>query len=309
MALAVGIVGLRRAGKTTLFNALTRAGAGGDYGREHVGMAPVVDERLDQVAAVIGSGRTTPAAIRVIDAAGTGAALLGGLRQVDALLAVVDAFSPGADPSADRETLELELLVADRDHVAARLERVRREAKSGDRKLRDDVETLEGLLAHLEAGRPLRGWPGQLPDELEPLTTKPLVVVENGPSGIDAKLEAELSELPEDEAAAFREGPSALGDIVARLFVALDLIGFFTANESEARGWTLARGKTALDAAASIHTDMARGFVRCEVVRWSDLVESGSRAEAARRGLVRLEGRAYAVEDGDVLQIRFTPPR
>ncbi len=309
MALAVGIVGLRRAGKTTLFNALTRAGAGGDYGREHVGMARVVDERLDQVAAVIGSGRTTPAAIRVIDAAGTGAALLGGLRQVDALLAVVDAFSPGADPSADRETLELELLVADRDHVAARLERVRREAKSGDRKLRDDVETLEGLLAHLEAGRPLRGWPGQLPDELEPLTTKPLVVVENGPSGIDAKLEAELSELPEDEAAAFREGPSALGDIVARLFVALDLIGFFTANESEARGWTLARGKTALDAAASIHTDMARGFVRCEVVRWSDLVESGSRAEAARRGLVRLEGRAYAVEDGDVLQIRFTPPR
>ena len=141
------------------------------------------------------------------------------------------------------------------------------------------------------------------------MTTKPLVVVENGPGGIDVKLEAELAELPEEEAREFREGPAALDEVVRRLFEALDLITFFTANENEARAWTLHRGRTALDAAASVHTDMAHGFVRCEVIPWSELVAAGSRAEAARRGLQRLEGKAYVVQDGDVLNIRFTPPR
>jgi ribosome-binding ATPase YchF (GTP1/OBG family) len=131
----------------------------------------------------------------------------------------------------------------------------------------------------------------------------------NGPTGLDAKLELELAELEEEEAAAFREGPSALDAVVRRLFDALDLLTFFTANENEARAWTLRRGQTALEAAGAIHTDIAHGFVRCEVVRWSELVDSSSRAEAARRGLIRLEGKTYAVEDGDVLEIRFTPPR
>jgi hypothetical protein len=144
-----------------------------------------------------------------------------------------------------------------------------------------------------------------LPPELEPLTTKPLVRVVNGPGGIDLKLEAELAELPEEEAAAFREGESALDEVVHRLFEALGLITFFTAGEKEARGWTLRWGQTALEAAASIHTDIARGFIRCEVVRWSDLVETGSYAEAARRGLQRLEGKTYEVQDGDVLTVRF----
>jgi hypothetical protein len=182
---------------------------------------------------------------------------------------------------------------------------VRRQAKSGDPSLRREVEELERLLAHVESERPLRDYPGELPRELEPLTTKPLIAIENGPGGIDAKLEAELADLPDEEAAEFREGPSALDEVIRRLFEALDLVTFFTANENEARAWTLSRGQTVLEAAASVHSDMARGFIRCEVILWSELVECGSRAEAAHRGLQRLEGKTYVVQDGDVLNIRF----
>jgi ribosome-binding ATPase len=303
--LEVGIVGLPAAGKTTLFNALTSAGVGPDFGKEHVGMAPIADERLEQLGQVVGAAKVTPAAVRVVDTPGTGPQLLGNLRRVDALLAVVDGFSAGADPEGDLERLELELLVADRDHVERRLERVAKQAKSGDSKLRDEVVELERLLAHVDAGRSVREWDEPLPPELEPLTTKPVVTVVNGPGGIDLKLEAELSELPEEEAAAFREGESALDEIVRRLFDVLGLVTFFTAGEKEARGWTLRRGQTALEAAATIHSDIARGFIRCEVVRWSDLVEAGSYAETARRGLQRLEGKTYEVHDGDVLTVRF----
>jgi ribosome-binding ATPase YchF (GTP1/OBG family) len=303
--LEVGIVGLPAAGKTTLFNALTSAGVGPDFGKEHVGMAPIADERLDQLAQVVSAAKVTPAAVRVVDTPGTGPQLLGNLRRVDALLAVVDGFSAGADPNGDLERLELELLVADRDHVERRLERVAKQAKSGDAKLRDEAGELERLLAHVDAGRSVREWEGPLPPELEPLTTKPVVAIVNGPGGIDLKLEAELSELPAEEAAAYREGESALDEIVRRLFEVLGLVTFFTAGEKEARGWTLRRGQTALEAAATIHSDIARGFIRCEVVRWSDLVEAGSYAETARRGLQRLEGKTYEVQDGDVLTVRF----
>jgi len=145
-----------------------------------------------------------------------------------------------------------------------------------------------------------------VPDALEPLTTKPLIAVENGPSGIDLQLESELGDLAEDEAAAFRDGGrSALEEVVARLKDALDLIAFFTAGEKETRAWTLRRGETALDAAGTIHSDIARGFIRCEVIRWDDLVAAGSHAEASRAGKQRLEGKTYVVEDGDVLNVRF----
>jgi ribosome-binding ATPase YchF (GTP1/OBG family) len=307
MALEVGIVGLPDSGKTTLFNALTHAHARTtEYGKPHVGVTHLPDERLGRVAAVVGSPKATPAALRILDAAGTGPAHLNNLREADALLAVLDAFSPGADPARDRESLELELLVADRDHVERRLERVRRQAKSGDPALRREVDELERLLAHVENEKPLHEYPAELPGELEPLTTKPLIAVENGPSGIDLQLEAELADLDEEEAAEFREGrASALDEVVGRLFEALDLITFFTANENEAHAWTLRKGGTALDAAASVHSDIARGFIRCEVIPWNDLVEAGSRAEAARRGVQRLEGKAYVVQDGDVLNVRF----
>ena len=132
------------------------------------------------------------------------------------------------------------------------------------------------VLAHIDAGAPLSDYEGPLPPELEPLTTKPLLAVENGPAWIDLALEAELAELDEEEAAAFRDGSaSALEEVVRRLRDALDLITFFTAGEKETRAWTLRNGETALDAAESIHSDIARGFIRCEVIDWNDLVAPG----------------------------------
>jgi ribosome-binding ATPase len=310
VALEVGIVGLPNSGKTTLFNALTRAGAeitayASVTDKPNVGMAAIADDRLARLAELVSAKKVTPAAIRVVDVPGTGPQLLGNLRQVDAILAVLDAFSDDATPGDDLETLRLELLVADRNHVERRFERVQKEAKSGDAAKRTELETLTQLLAHLDAGRTLADWNGDLPAELDPLTTKPLLAVENGPSGIDCKLEAELAELSDEEAAEFRDGPSALDDVVARLKDALGLITFFTAGEKETRAWTLRSGQTALEAAATIHSDIARGFIRCEVISADDLLEAGSHAEAAKRGTQRLEGKTYVVADGDVLNIRF----
>jgi ribosome-binding ATPase len=298
MALDVGIVGPPGSGKTTLFTALTGVRPEG-YGTPHVGIAPIADDRLDAIAGVVNSPKQTPATIRLIDVPGTAAAQLGGVRRADALVAVVR-------DAGDLPSLELELLVADRDHVERRLERVRKEAKSGDPNLRAEVDVLERLLRHIDEERPLRDWPGELPDELEPLTMKPLIPIVNGPDGVDLALEAELRDLSPEEAAQFRNGGSStLENVVRQLVTVLDLVTFFTAGDTEARAWIIRNGRTALDAAASIHTDIARGFIRCEVIQWRDLVEAGSHAEAARRGLQRLEGKGYVVADGDVLNIRF----
>jgi hypothetical protein len=296
MALEVGIVGPAGSGKTSLFTALTKTG-GGEYGKTNVGMAPIADERLQQLAEVVKARKITPAKIRVQDIPGSAA--FGDLRQVDALLVVVRS-------AGDLEEFKLELLVADRDHVEKRLERVEKQAKSGDAKIRAEAEELKKILAHVDAGGVLADYPGELPGELEPLTTKPLIAIENGPGGIDLLLEAELAELPDDEAAEFRgSATSALVDVAGRLAQGLDLITFFTAGEQDTRAWTLRNGQTALDAAGAIHTDIARGFIRCEVVNWQDLVALGSHAEVAKAGKQGLEGKTYVVRDGDVLNIRF----
>ena len=304
MPLDVGIVGLPGAGKTTLFTALTRVSQTA-YGQEHVGVAPIPDERLEPIAEVEGSAKTTPATVKLVDPPGLGAAVLGELRKADALLAVLRGFGPEADPGHDLETIGLELVVADRDHVEKRLERVRTMAKGGDPQIRDEVSELERILEHVEAGGPLSAYEPGLPPELEPLTTKPLVQIVNGDGGIDLKLEAELAELSPEEAAEFRDGPGGFEQVLSNLFETAGLLTFFTGGEKETRAWTLGQGLTALDAAATIHTDIARGFIRCEVIAWRDLVEAGSRAEAARRGQQRLEGKDYVVADGDILNIRF----
>jgi ribosome-binding ATPase YchF (GTP1/OBG family) len=302
--LEVGLVGLPGAGKTSLFTALTAVPPGA-YGKENVGIAPIPDERLEPIASVEGSAKTTPATVKVVDPPGLSAPVLGELRKADALIAVLRAFGPEADPEHDLESIQLELVVADRDHVEKRLERVRTQAKSGDPRLRDEVAQLERLLAYVEAGQPLSSYPSALPPELEPLTRKPLIQVVNGAGGIDLKLEAELAELAPEEAAQFRDGPASFDTVLSGLFETVGLLTFFTGGDTETRAWTLRHGETALDAAASIHTDIARGFIRCEVINWRDLVEAGSRAEAARRGLQRLEGKEYVVQEGDVLNVRF----
>ena len=305
MALEVGIVGPSGSGKTSLFTALTKTG-GGEYGKTNVGMAPIADARLEGLAQVVKARKITHATIRVQDVPGAGEAQLGNLRQVDALLVVLRGFGQDATPDNDLETFRLELLVADRDHVERRLERVEKQAKSGDTKIRAEADELKKILAHVDGGGALADYSGELPGELEPLTTKPLIAVVNGPGGIDLKLEAELAELPDDEADAYRDGSeSALEDIAGRLAGALDLITFFTAGEQDTRAWTLRNGESALDAAAAIHTDIARGFIRCEVLNWHDLVELGSAAEVAKQGKQGLEGKTYVVKDGDVLNIRF----
>ena len=160
------------------------------------------------------------------------------------------------------------------------------------------------MLAHVEAGNPLTAWEGELPPELDPLTTKPLLAIVNGPDGIDLKLEAELAELPDEEAAAFRDGPSALDEVVRRLKAALGLIAFFTAGEKETRAWTL-HGP---DGARGGRDDPLRHRARIHPLRGDPLgrpPRAGSHAEAARRGTQRLEGKTYVVQDGDVLNIRF----
>ena len=297
-------MGLPNAGKTSLFRALTGAET---TGRDNVGMAAVPDDRLRQLAETVGAKKVTPAAVRVVDVPGTGAELLGNLRQVDLMLAVLDGWSGTRDARSDSEELKLELLAADRDHVQRRLERVTKQAKSGDAKLRAEVENLERLAAHLENLQAVSELGGdvEIPDELELLTIKPLMEIVNGPEGIDLKLEAELAELSDEEAAAFREGESALGTVVRALVEELDLITFFTAGDKETRAWTLRKGESALDAAETIHSDIARGFIRAEVIRWDDLVGAGSHADARRQGLERVEGKTYVVQDGDVLNIRF----
>jgi GTP-binding protein YchF len=358
----IGIVGLPNAGKSSLFNALTRAGAdAANYPfttlEPNVAVVPVPDDRLDRVAEVL---RATPIVYETIafhDIAGLvrgahkgeglGNQFLANIRETDAIVHVVRAHRDDqvvhpegrVDPAADIDTIETELVYADLEQAERRLERVGRQAKSGDKALVAEAAWLRELIAALQAGRPARTVPppADAPDAmraLQPLTAKPVLYVANvgegealeppaevanhasgagaGAVAVSARIEAELAELDDDEAAVMREelgaGESGLARVIRAAFELLELISFFTAGEGkEARAHAIERGTTAWGAAGKIHTDIQRGFVRAEVVAWNELVAAGGYAGARERGTLRLEGRDYEMRDGDVMTVKFTP--
>ena len=298
MALQVGIVGLPNAGKTTLFRALTGAAA---TGRDNVGMAAVPDERLRQLAETVGAKKVTPASVRVVDVPGTGAELLGNLRQVDLVLAVLDGWSGTRAPDADKA---LELLAADRDHVQRRLERVAKQAKSGDAKLRAEVASLEQIAAHLEQLQAVSELGVEIPPELDLLTVKPLMVI----------LKRARRDRPQARSRARRAARGGgrrvpRGRVRARCRRAPPRRDARPDHVLHRRR----QGDTRVDApqgecvrrGGDGPSDIARGFIRAEVIRWDDLVAAGSHSEARRQGKERVEGKTYVVEDGDVLNVRF----
>ncbi|HEX2096595.1 MAG TPA: redox-regulated ATPase YchF [Solirubrobacterales bacterium] len=354
----VGIVGLPNAGKSTLFNALTQGGAQtGDYPfttiEPNVAIAQVPDERLRRVAETVGSSKLVPATIAFHDIAGLvkgasegeglGNRFLASIRETDAICHVVrchvesDVPHPDGrvDPLADIETIETELMLADYEQVERRLERVGKQAKSGDTEAIAERDWLQAVHEALASGRPARTVP--VPEaapraghNLQALTTKPILYVANVDEGdagapgpvrdhaaaigagvvaVSARIEGELAELDAAEAAEMRESygveESGLDRLVRAAYELLELITFFTAGEGkEAVARPLRRGATAWEAAGTIHTEIQEAFVKAEVIGWKQLVECGGYAPARDRGLLRIEGRDYVVEDGEVITIK-----
>jgi ribosome-binding ATPase len=354
----VGIVGLPNAGKSTLFNALTKGGAQtGDYPfttiEPNVAIAQVPDERLERVAATVRSSELVPATISFHDIAGLvkgasegeglGNRFLASIRETDAICHVVRCHADSGvphpdgrvDPLADIETIETELVLSDFEQVERRLPRVAKQAKSGDAEAIAELAWLEAVREELAAGRPARSVP--IPDaapaaarNLQALTTKPILYVANVDEGdaeppaavaehaasvgagvvaVSARIENELAELDPAEAEEMRESYGVEGSGLARLVRAayelLELITFFTAGEDkEAVARPLPRGATALEAAGTIHTEIQEAFVKAEAIGWRELVECGGYAPARDKGLLRIEGRDYVVQDGDVITIK-----
>jgi len=357
----VGLVGMPNAGKSSLFNALSQAGAeAANYPfttiEPNVAVVPVRDERLEAVARTIKASNVVWDTIEFHDIAGLvagaskgeglGNKFLANIRECDALLHVVRAHhDPNVthpegrvDPLADIDTIETELVYADLEQAERRHGRVVRDARGGDKAAVAEERWLRGVIEALQAGRPARSVPppSEAPEvmrNLFPLTGKPVLFVANVDEGDDtvpeaiaahaashgaaavavsSRIEAELSELDPEEAAVMREelgaAQSGLARVVQGAFGLLELIAFFTAGEAKpAQCWHLRRGLSAWHAAGQIHSDIQRGFVRAEVIGWNALVEAGGYAGARDRGTLRLEGRDYAISDGDVLTVKFTP--
>ena len=350
------------AGKSSLFNALTRAGAqAANYPfttvEPNVAVVGVPDERLDRVAATVGAKPVVHETIQFHDIAGLvrgahqgeglGNQFLANIRETDAILHVVRAHDDPqvihpegrVDPLADVEAIETELLFADLEQAERRFERVSKQAKSLDKVAVAEERWLRDVIDALRAGRSVRTVPE--PDaapgaavRLSALTSKPVLYVANVAEGEElvpplelvahasergaraltavARLDAELSELDDDEASAMREelgvAESGLETVIRESFELLHLIQFFTGGQDkEARAWAIPRGTRARSAAGAIHTDMERGFVAAEVTPWEALVDAGGYTAARERALTRVEGRDYVMQDGDVVTFRFTP--
>jgi ribosome-binding ATPase len=352
-SLEIGIVGLPNVGKTSVFNALTNAGAevtayAATQSSANIGVAPVPDARLDDLAEVAESRETIYATIQLSDVSGLvrggakggslGGEFLGHLRATDAILHVVRTFGDAdvfhvdgrVDPVADAEAVDLELILADHAIVERRVERLAKAARTGDKVAASEADVLGRLLAHLDGGQPARLFPEPVPAGVDLLTVKPLVYVANTSEEGDAdavaalrqyagdadvvpvaaRFEADLAEMedPEERGAFLAEigqDEAGMPRVARAAFRLLELITFFTVGPKEARAWPLRRGSTAVEAAGKIHSDIARGFIRAEVITTADMLQTKTHAEALKRGVMRVEGRDYVIADGDVINVRF----
>ena len=365
----VGIVGLPNVGKSTLFNALTAAGAqAANYPfctiDPNVGVVALPDDRLDVLAAAFAPERVTPTAIEFVDIAGLvegasageglGNQFLSHIRQVDAIVHIVRCFPSadvvhvygGVDPLRDKQVIDTELALADLQVVEKRYERVAKQVQTGRKELAAELAGLEKLLPALRAGEPARTVRLSAAEEegvrsYGLLTRKPVIYAANvsdsdvaaavrDPHSVpvvaplaDAAvaegaalvsvcgdLEAELATLPREDRHAFLADiglpESGLRRVIHAAYDLLGLQTFFTAGPKEVRAWTIHQGDTAVEAAGAIHTDMARGFIRAEIVGWEDFLRADRSMQRARElGLVRSEGRDYAMADGDITYVRF----
>ncbi len=358
----LGIVGLPNVGKSTLFNAITNAGAeSANYPfctiEPNVGMVSVPDERLANLAKVYDSKKILPAVVEFVDIAGLvegaskgeglGNKFLSHIRQVDAIVHVVRCFEDEnivhvegkVDPLRDIEVINLELIFSDIEILERRIDKTKKLAKT-DKKLATEIAILEKLLAHLEEGKLAKVFPDyednkELIDSIDLLSAKPVIFAANmdeagfadGTSPrfeavkgyadtqhsevlpICARLEQDIADLEDEEKMMFLEElgleQSGLDRLIKVCYNLLGLISYLTAGPQETRAWTITKGTKAPGAAGKIHTDFERGFIRAEIVSYDALMECGTMAHAKEKGLVRLEGKEYVVNDGDVILFRF----
>ncbi|MBW1976169.1 MAG: redox-regulated ATPase YchF [Deltaproteobacteria bacterium] len=340
----LGIVGLPRSGKTTLFRALTGIqDAGTESGGKLTpvqGVVSVPDERLDWLFEQFKSKKKTPVQVTYLDLQGFSenrkkylSSLLNHMRPMDAFVMVIRNFDDPVmgPPSVEKDfrTLEDEFIITDLATVEKRLNKLAEERKKGKKTSDQELELLEQCREVLSKEEPLRNYPEiATKPELRGytfLSGKPLLIIVNNSDDtsdlpaadfkgvvaipVRAKLEAELSELEEEDLEVFCEdfGIKTLARdlIIKKSFEILKLVTFYTIGDEEIKAWTVQKGTTALKAAGAIHSDMEKGFIRAEVIHFDDLKTAGNYATARREGLLRLEGKEYIVKDGDILQIRF----